>query len=62
MNDVTNSLIQASTERGHPSLRQSFAASSTLAHGASANIFASADEVWMNWATERNSPMRCALP
>jgi molybdate transport system substrate-binding protein len=36
----------------------SFAASSTLArqldHGAGANIFASADEAWMNWAAERH--------
>jgi molybdate transport system substrate-binding protein len=44
--------------KDHPPLSLSFAASSTLArqldHGARANIFASADEAWMNWAVERH--------
>jgi len=43
---------------GHPLLRQSFGASSTLARqieqGAPANLFASADERWMDYLTERN--------
>jgi molybdate transport system substrate-binding protein len=43
---------------GHPKLRFSFAASSTLARqidqGAPANLFASADEQWMNWAAQRH--------
>ena len=58
LNDVMKAIDQAWIEPGHPSLRLSFAPSSTLArqldHRASANIFASADEVWMNWAAERN--------
>jgi molybdate transport system substrate-binding protein len=57
LNDVMREINQAWMERGHPGLRLSFAASSTLArqldHGATANIFASADEVWMNWAAKR---------
>jgi molybdate transport system substrate-binding protein len=57
LNDVMKAIDQAWMERGHPSLRLSFAASSTLArqleHGATANIFASADEVWMNWVAKR---------
>ena len=43
---------------GHPALRQSFGASSTLARqieqGAPANLFASADEKWMDYLVERN--------
>jgi molybdate transport system substrate-binding protein len=43
---------------GRPKLRFSFAASSTLARqldqGATANLFASADRQWMDWATERH--------
>lgn len=41
---------------GHPALRQSFASSSTLARqieqGAPANLFASADEKWMDYLAE----------
>jgi molybdate transport system substrate-binding protein len=43
---------------GHPALRQSFASSSTLARqieqGAPANVFASADEKWMNYLISHN--------
>jgi molybdate transport system substrate-binding protein len=43
---------------GNPPLRFSFAASSTLARqieqGAPADLFASADEEWMDWAAARN--------
>lgn len=43
---------------GNPTLRFSFAASSTLARqmdqGAKANLFASADLQWMDWAQQRN--------
>ncbi|WP_144186653.1 molybdate ABC transporter substrate-binding protein [Elioraea rosea] len=43
---------------GNPAVRFSFAASSTLARqieqGAQANIFASADEAWMNHLAQRN--------
>ena len=43
---------------GHPALHQSFGASSTLARqieqGAPANLFASADERWMDYLAERN--------
>jgi molybdate transport system substrate-binding protein len=57
LNDAMKAIDQAWMEAGHPNLRLSFAASSTLArqldHGATANIFASADEVWMNWAAKR---------
>jgi molybdate transport system substrate-binding protein len=57
LNDAMKAIDHAWMEAGHPTLRLSFAASSTLArqldHGASANIFASADEVWMNWAAKR---------
>lgn len=42
--------------QGHGKLRFSFAASSTLARqmdqGATANLFASADEPWMDWADQ----------
>jgi hypothetical protein len=43
--------------RGEPRLRFNFAASSTLARqleqGAQANLFASADQLWMDWAQSR---------
>ena len=43
---------------GHPKLRFSFAASSTLARqidqGATANLFASADAQWMDWVAQRH--------
>jgi molybdate transport system substrate-binding protein len=44
--------------RGNPRIRFNFAASSTLARqaeqGATANIFASADQRWMDWLQDRN--------
>ncbi|MBV8524776.1 MAG: molybdate ABC transporter substrate-binding protein [Acetobacteraceae bacterium] len=58
LSDVMKAVDQAWIAEGHPGLRLSLAASSTLArqleHGARANIFASADEAWMNWAAERH--------
>jgi molybdate transport system substrate-binding protein len=45
-------------QAGHPPLRMSFGSSSTLARqieqGAPANLFASADEKWMNYLAEKN--------
>jgi molybdate transport system substrate-binding protein len=53
MNDVSAQWAKA----GHQPLRLSFASSSTLARqieqGAPANVFASADEKWMNYLTEK---------
>ncbi len=46
------------TKAGHPPLRMSFASSSTLARqieqGAPANVFASADEKWMDYLAQKN--------
>ena len=46
------------TQDGHPPLRLSFGASSTLARqieqGAPANLFASADEKWMDYLAQKN--------
>jgi molybdate transport system substrate-binding protein len=54
LKDVANEWQAA----GHPPLTLSFAASSTLARqieqGAPANLFISADEQWMDWASQRN--------
>src|SRR5215212_10217394 len=54
MKDVSALWVQA----GHPPLRTSFASSSILARqveqGAPANLFASADEKWMNYLAEKN--------
>jgi molybdate transport system substrate-binding protein len=53
MNDVSTQWAKA----GHQPLRLSFGSSSTLARqieqGAPANVFASADEKWMNYLTEK---------
>ncbi len=58
LTDAMKAIDQAWVAQGHPAIRMSFAASSTLArqldHGAHANIFASADEAWMSWAIERH--------
>jgi molybdate transport system substrate-binding protein len=58
LTDAMKAIDKAWTDEGHPTLRLSFAASSTLArqleHGAHADIFASADEEWMNWAIQRH--------
>jgi molybdate transport system substrate-binding protein len=54
MKDISALWVQA----GHPALRMSFGSSSTLARqieqGAPANLFASADEKWMNDLAEKN--------
>jgi molybdate transport system substrate-binding protein len=54
MKDISALWVQA----GHPALRTSFASSSNLARqveqGAPANLFASADEKWMNYLAEKN--------
>jgi molybdate transport system substrate-binding protein len=58
LTDAIRAVDQAWRAEGHPRLLISFAASSTLARqldqGAPANIFASADEEWMNWAVKRH--------
>jgi molybdate transport system substrate-binding protein len=58
LSEAMKAIDQAWVAKDHPPLSLSFAASSTLArqldHGARANIFASADEAWMNWAVERH--------
>lgn len=58
---LTNALkdiAAAWAKQGHPEPRLSFASSSTLARqieqGAPANIFASADEQWMDYLAKRN--------
>lgn len=58
---LTNALQDAAkawTAQGHPAPHLSFGASSTLARqleqGAPANIFASADLKWMDWAQSRH--------
>jgi molybdate transport system substrate-binding protein len=54
MKDVSALWVQA----GHPAPRMSFGSSSTLARqidqGAPANIFASADEKWMDFVADKN--------
>ena len=54
MKDVSAQWAQA----GHPALRMSFGSSSTLARqieqGAPANLFASADQKWMDYLAEKN--------
>lgn len=54
MNDISALWVKA----GHPALRTSYAASSTLARqieqGAPVNLFASADEKWMNYLAQKN--------
>lgn len=54
MKDISDIWAQA----GHPALRLSFGSSSTLARqveqGAPANIFASADEKWMDYLAEKD--------
>jgi molybdate transport system substrate-binding protein len=58
LTDAMNAIDQAWVAQHHPPLRLSFGSSSTLArqlgHGANANLFASADEEWMNWVAERH--------
>ncbi|MGH3056259.1 MAG: substrate-binding domain-containing protein, partial [Gaiellaceae bacterium] len=58
LTDAMKAVSAAWITRGHPALVLSFAASSTLARqlnqGAHANLYASADEAWMNWVAEHN--------
>ena len=53
MKDVSAKWVEA----GHPALRLSFGSSSTLARqieqGAPANVFASADEKWMDYLADK---------
>jgi molybdate transport system substrate-binding protein len=57
LTDALKDVAQAWERADHPKLRFSFAASSTLARqldqGATANLFASADMQWMDWAAQR---------
>jgi molybdate transport system substrate-binding protein len=57
LTDALKDVGQVWEASGHPKLRFSFAASSTLARqidqGAPANLFAAADQQWMNWAAQR---------
>ena len=57
LTDAMKALAEARQAAGHPAPRLSFAASSVLARqieqGASADIFASADELWMDYVQQR---------
>jgi molybdate transport system substrate-binding protein len=57
LTDAMKDVAAQWTQAGHPSLRLSFGASSTLARqieqGAPANLFASADEKWMDYLAEK---------
>ena len=56
LTDAMKDVAAQWTQAGHPPLRMSFGASSTLARqieqGAPANLFASADEKWMDYLAE----------
>jgi molybdate transport system substrate-binding protein len=58
LTDAMKDIDKVWRQGGHPPLRMNFAASSTLARqieqGAPANLFASADETWMDWMQQRN--------
>ncbi len=58
MGEVLQDVNHLWVEHGHQSIRFNFAASSTLARqmeqGGTPDVFISADEAWMNWATDRN--------
>jgi molybdate transport system substrate-binding protein len=58
LTDAMKDLATQWTAAGHQALRMSFGASSTLARqieqGAPVNVFASADEKWMNYLVEKN--------
>jgi molybdate transport system substrate-binding protein len=58
LTDAMKDVAAAWQKQGHASLRLSFGASSTLARqieqGAPANLFASADEQWMDYLASRN--------
>jgi molybdate transport system substrate-binding protein len=58
LSDAMRAIDQAWVAQHHPALALSFASSSTLArqldHGANANLFASADEAWMDRVEKRH--------
>ncbi len=58
LTDAMRDVAAAWEAQGNPKLRMNFAASNTLAQqieqGAPANLFASADNRWMDWAAQRN--------
>lgn len=58
LTDAMKDISAAWVGAGHQPLRLSFGASSTLAqqieHGAPANVFASADEKWMDYLAQQN--------
>jgi molybdate transport system substrate-binding protein len=58
LTDAMQDIAALWQQDGHAALRQSFGASSTLARqieqGAPVNLFASADEKWMDYLVERN--------
>jgi len=58
LTDALNDVAKVWQTPDHPKLHFSFAASSTLARqldqGATANLFASADAQWMDWAAQRH--------
>ncbi|MBN9563015.1 MAG: molybdate ABC transporter substrate-binding protein [Alphaproteobacteria bacterium] len=59
LTDAMKDISAAWEKQGHPALRLSFASSSTLARqieqGAPANLFASADEKWMDYLAKANT-------
>jgi len=59
LTDALKDVSAAWEKQGHPPLRLSFASSSTLARqiaeGAPANLFASADEKWMDYLAKANA-------
>jgi molybdate transport system substrate-binding protein len=58
LTDAMQDVAKLWEARGEPRIRFNFAASSTLARqveqGAAAQVFASADQRWMDWLQERN--------
>jgi molybdate transport system substrate-binding protein len=58
LTDAMNDVSAAWEKQGHPALRMAFGASSTLARqieqGAPVNLFASADERWMDYLAKAN--------
>jgi molybdate transport system substrate-binding protein len=58
LNESLTAAAKAWAAQGHPVAKLDFAASSTLARqidqGAGGNLFASADEKWMDWLQKRN--------
>jgi molybdate transport system substrate-binding protein len=59
LTDAMKDISAAWEKQGHPALRLSFASSSTLARqieqGAPANVFASADEKWMDYLAKADA-------